>query len=83
LEKYHDISEFIYLLQKGAMKLHREQIKVDSLEGYSEGQISELKKHMQQTYEEQLKHITEMVPFLSIFFYIHRHFISMLFNSIF
>lgn len=48
-------------LKKGAMKLHREQRKVDSLEGYSEGQISELKKHMQQTYEEQLKHITEMI----------------------
>lgn len=48
-------------LKKGAMKLHREQRKVDSLEGYSEGQLSELKKHMQQTYEEQLKHITEMI----------------------
>lgn len=48
-------------LKKGAMKLHREQRKVDSLEGYSEGQISELKNHMQQTYEEQLKHITEMI----------------------
>lgn len=53
--------ELFAKLKKGAMKLHREQRKVDSLEGYSEGQISELKKHMQQTYEEQLKHITEMI----------------------
>jgi len=65
------------------MELHSKQRKVDSLEGYTEGEISELKKHMQQTYEKQLKHITEMVPFVSIFFNIHRHFISMLFNSIF
>jgi hypothetical protein len=70
-------------LQKGAMELHSGQRKIDSLEGHSKEQISELKKHMQQTYEEQLKHITETVPFVSIFFNIHRHFISMLFNSIF
>ncbi|RHN59512.1 putative P-loop containing nucleoside triphosphate hydrolase [Medicago truncatula] len=72
-------------VEKGAMKLDSDQRMVDSLEleGYSEGKISELKKHMKQAYEDQLKHITEMVLFVSIFFYIHRRFISMLFNSIF
>lgn len=48
-------------LKKGAMKLHSEQKKVDSMEGYSEGQISEFKKHMQQQYDDQLKQITVMI----------------------
>ena len=56
------------------MELHNQQREVDSLKGYSKGEILEFKKQMQQTYDEQLKRITEMVPFLSIFFYI-IHFI--------
>ncbi|CAJ2655397.1 unnamed protein product [Trifolium pratense] len=48
-------------LKKGAMKLHRDQRKVDSMEGYSEAQISEFKKLMQQSYDDQLKQITEMI----------------------
>lgn len=56
------------------MELHNQQREVDSLKGYSKGEILEFKKQMQQTYDEQLKRITEMVPFLSMFFYIN-HFI--------
>jgi hypothetical protein len=64
------------------MRLHSEQRKVDSMEGYSEGQILEFKNHMQQQYDDQLKQITVMVPFVSIFSDIHHHFILM-FNLIF
>lgn len=53
------------------MKLHNQQREVDSLEGYSKGEVSEFKKQMQQAYEDQLKRITEMVPFVSIFCDIH------------
>ncbi|QCD89061.1 immune-associated nucleotide-binding protein 9-like [Vigna unguiculata] len=49
-------------LKKGAMQLHKQQRKVDSLKGqYSEDVISEFEKQMQQTYDDQLKRITEMV----------------------
>ncbi|KAL5073431.1 hypothetical protein RYX36_012415 [Vicia faba] len=48
-------------LKKGAMKLKSQQKEVDSLEGYSDRQISELKKHMQQSYDDQLKQIIEMI----------------------
>jgi len=46
------------------MQLHKQQRKVDSLKGqYSEDVISEFEKQMQQTYDDQLKRITEMVPY--------------------
>ncbi|XP_004506417.1 immune-associated nucleotide-binding protein 9 [Cicer arietinum] len=48
-------------LKKGAMKLHSQQREVETLEGYSKKEISELKMHMQQTYDDQLKQITEMI----------------------
>ncbi|KAJ7982748.1 putative Aig1 [Quillaja saponaria] len=48
-------------LKKGAIKLRDQQEEVDSLTGYSKEQISELKEQMQQTYEDQLRRITEMV----------------------
>ncbi|KAL2329416.1 hypothetical protein Fmac_022843 [Flemingia macrophylla] len=50
-------------LKKGAMELHNRQREVDSLKlrGHSNGQITEFKKQMQQTYDDQLKRITEMV----------------------
>ncbi|XP_058756936.1 immune-associated nucleotide-binding protein 9-like isoform X2 [Vicia villosa] len=53
--------ELFTVLKKGAMKLEIQQKEVDALEGYSDGQISELKKHMQQSYDEQLMQITEMI----------------------
>ncbi|XP_052726048.1 immune-associated nucleotide-binding protein 9 isoform X3 [Vigna angularis] len=49
-------------LEKRAMELHKEQRKVDSLkEEYSKDAISEFEKQMQQTCDDQLKRITEMV----------------------
>ncbi|XP_020214683.1 immune-associated nucleotide-binding protein 9 [Cajanus cajan] len=50
-------------LKKGAMELHNRQREVDSLKlkGHSEGELMEFKKQMQQTYDDQLKRITEMV----------------------
>ncbi|KAK7404203.1 hypothetical protein VNO78_04886 [Psophocarpus tetragonolobus] len=48
-------------LKKGAMELHNQQRMVDSLKGYSKGKILEFEKQMQQTYDDQLKRITEMV----------------------
>ncbi|XP_022152452.1 immune-associated nucleotide-binding protein 9-like [Momordica charantia] len=48
-------------LKVGAMKLRDQQKEVDSLEGYSKREISELKEQMHRSYEEQLKRITEMV----------------------
>lgn len=55
------ISEFTICLQQGAMKLHNQQVEVDSLKGYSKSEIKEMKEHMHRTYDEQLKRITEMV----------------------
>lgn len=48
-------------LQKGALKLRRQEEDVDSLQGYTKREISELKEQMHRAYEEQLKRITEMV----------------------
>ncbi|KAJ0025282.1 hypothetical protein Pint_07443 [Pistacia integerrima] len=48
-------------LKKGAMKLHDQQVEVDSLKGYSKGEISALKEQFERSYEDQLKRITEMV----------------------
>ncbi|CAK9311385.1 unnamed protein product, partial [Citrullus colocynthis] len=48
-------------LKAGAVKLHDQQKEVDSLEGYTKQEISELKDQMHRSYEEQLKRITEMV----------------------
>uniref|UniRef100_A0A368UIP8 AIG1-type G domain-containing protein n=1 Tax=Glycine max TaxID=3847 RepID=A0A368UIP8_SOYBN len=53
--------ELFTQLKKGAMELHNQQREVDSLKGYSKGEILEFKKQMQQTYDEQLKRITEML----------------------
>ncbi|RDX91344.1 Immune-associated nucleotide-binding protein 9, partial [Mucuna pruriens] len=49
-------------MKEGATKLHNQQREADYLEGmgYSKGQILEFKKQMQQTYDDQLKRITEM-----------------------
>ncbi|KAJ1392793.1 P-loop containing nucleoside triphosphate hydrolase [Sesbania bispinosa] len=48
-------------LKKGALMLHNQEREVDSLKGYSNGEILEFKKLMQQSYDDQLKRITEMV----------------------
>lgn len=48
-------------LKKGALKLRQQAENVDSLQGYTKGEISELKEQMHWAYEEQLKRITEMV----------------------
>ncbi|XP_047324564.1 immune-associated nucleotide-binding protein 9-like isoform X2 [Impatiens glandulifera] len=48
-------------LQKGASKLRDQTKEVNSLEGYSKSEISNLREDMQKSYEEQLKRITEMV----------------------
>lgn len=53
--------EIFVELQKGAMKLRSQTEEVDSLQGYSKGEISELKEQMVKSYEVQLKRITEMV----------------------
>ncbi|KAL1564833.1 hypothetical protein AAHA92_07126 [Salvia divinorum] len=49
------------LQQKGANKLRDQTAEVNSLEGYTKQQISELTEEFHKTYEEQLKRITEMV----------------------
>lgn len=51
------------------MKLRDQQKEVDSLEGYSKREISELKEQMHRSYEEQLKRITEMVFSQAFLFY--------------
>lgn len=48
------------------MKLHEQTEEVQSLQGYSKKEISELTEQMHKAYEEQLKRITEMV-FLMLF----------------
>lgn len=45
------------------MKFHDQQAEVNSLQGYSKREILELKEHMQKSYDDQLKRITEMVLF--------------------
>ncbi|XP_031250014.1 immune-associated nucleotide-binding protein 9-like [Pistacia vera] len=51
----------LFDIQKGAMKLHDQQMEVDSLKGYSEGEISALKEQFERSYEDQLKRDTKMV----------------------
>ncbi|XP_047950131.1 immune-associated nucleotide-binding protein 9 [Salvia hispanica] len=48
-------------LKKGANKLRDQTAIVNSLEGYTKQQISELTQQFHEAYEEQLKRITEMV----------------------
>ncbi|XP_059630353.1 immune-associated nucleotide-binding protein 9-like isoform X2 [Cornus florida] len=51
----------IFTELQGAMKLRDQTEEVNSLEGYTKLEMSELKEQMQRSYEEQLKRITEMV----------------------
>ncbi|OVA16331.1 AIG1 [Macleaya cordata] len=53
--------EFFVELKEGAVKLHDQKEQVESLKGYPEQEITELKKQMYRSYDEQLKRITEMV----------------------
>ncbi|KAL7200062.1 hypothetical protein ACSBR2_022217 [Camellia fascicularis] len=53
--------EIFIELKKGAMKLRDQTEEVNSLEGYSKREISELKEQMHRSYEDQLKRITDMV----------------------
>lgn len=53
--------EIFVELKKENIKLQDQTEKVNSLEGYSKQEISELKEQMHKAYEEQLKRITEMV----------------------
>ncbi|KAG6490961.1 hypothetical protein ZIOFF_052293 [Zingiber officinale] len=46
---------------KGALSVHRKEKEVESEQGYSEQQISELKKEISKSYDRQLERITEMV----------------------
>ncbi|KAL4566251.1 hypothetical protein LXL04_030364 [Taraxacum kok-saghyz] len=48
-------------LKRGTQKLHEQTEEVQSLQGYSKLEISELTEQMHKSYEEQLKRITEMV----------------------
>ncbi|GJW29551.1 putative AIG1-type guanine nucleotide-binding (G) domain-containing protein [Tanacetum coccineum] len=48
-------------LKRGTRKLHEQTEEVQSLQGYSKQEISELTAQMNKSYEEQLKRITEMV----------------------
>ncbi|KAJ0085249.1 hypothetical protein Patl1_07556 [Pistacia atlantica] len=48
-------------VKKGAMKHHEQQVKVDSLKGYSKREITELKAEIERSYENQLKRISEML----------------------
>ncbi|CAH1426689.1 unnamed protein product [Lactuca virosa] len=47
-------------MQRGTRKLHEQTEEVQSLQGYSKQEISELTEQMRKSYEEQLKRITEM-----------------------
>ncbi|KAL1564832.1 immune-associated nucleotide-binding protein 9-like [Salvia divinorum] len=55
------IDDVFLELKKGANKLRDQTAEVNSLEGYTKQQISELTEEFHKTYEEQLKRITEMV----------------------
>ncbi|XP_076959266.1 immune-associated nucleotide-binding protein 9-like [Bidens hawaiensis] len=48
-------------LKRGTLKLHEQTEEVQSLQGYTKQEISELTEQMHKSYEEQLKRITEMV----------------------
>lgn len=47
--------------QEEAIKLRGQRKKVESLKGYSQNEISELKKQIDMSYDQQLGRITEMV----------------------
>ncbi|KAL2231834.1 immune-associated nucleotide-binding protein 9 [Sesamum indicum] len=53
--------ELFFELKAGALKLRDQTAEVNSLEGYSKQEISELTEQFNKSYEEQLKRITEMV----------------------
>ncbi|KAL3513365.1 hypothetical protein ACH5RR_026082 [Cinchona calisaya] len=53
--------ELFVELKNGALKLHDEAAEVNSFEGYSKEEKSQLEVQMYKTYEEHLKQITEMV----------------------
>ncbi|KAL1292482.1 hypothetical protein HN51_053087 [Arachis hypogaea] len=55
------IDELFVELKEGARKMRKKQREVDSSEGYSELQRLQFKEQMRQTYDEQLKRITEML----------------------
>ncbi|XP_031390142.1 immune-associated nucleotide-binding protein 9-like [Punica granatum] len=48
-------------MRKGAKKLQEQQEAVGSLRGYNQGQILKFKEEMQNSYDEQLKRISEMI----------------------
>lgn len=53
--------------QEEAMKLRDQKKEVESLRGYSNVEISELKKQIETSYDQQLGRITEMVIFICQF----------------
>ncbi|ESR54806.1 hypothetical protein CICLE_v10024417mg [Citrus x clementina] len=53
--------EFLAELKRGATELCDQQAEVDSLKEYSKQEISKLMGQMQESYEDQIKRITEMV----------------------
>ncbi|KAH6789020.1 P-loop containing nucleoside triphosphate hydrolases superfamily protein [Perilla frutescens var. hirtella] len=53
--------ELFVELKEGANKLRDQTAEVNSLEGYTKQEISELKEQFQKSYKEQLNRITEMV----------------------
>ncbi|KDO37734.1 hypothetical protein CISIN_1g0380531mg, partial [Citrus sinensis] len=53
--------EFLAELKRGATELRDQQAEVDSLKEYSKQEISKLMGQMQESYEDQIKRITEMV----------------------
>ncbi|KDO39026.1 hypothetical protein CISIN_1g0384611mg, partial [Citrus sinensis] len=55
--------EFLAELKRGATELCDQQAEVDSLKEYSKQEISKLMGQMQESYEDQIKRITEMVFF--------------------
>lgn len=46
------------------MELRDQTVEINSIEGYSKQEISELTQQLNKSYEEQLKRITEMVNVL-------------------
>ena len=55
---------FFFSTQRGATELRDQQAEVDSLKEYSKQEISKLMGQMQESYEDQIKRITEMVFFM-------------------
>ncbi|GFP81262.1 protein aig1 [Phtheirospermum japonicum] len=53
--------ELFVELKEGANKLRYQTAEINSMEGYSKQEISELKEQFHKSYEQQLKRITEMV----------------------